>query len=39
MKRACPTCSGLGVIPVVNPPMPCPDCNGLGYIEVEMDDE
>lgn len=35
MKKECHTCMGLGIIPVMRPPMPCPDCNGLGYIEIE----
>ena len=34
MQKVCPTCLGLGLIPVVQPPMPCPDCNGQGVIEV-----
>ena len=37
MKKECSTCLGLGIIPVVQPPMPCPNCNGLGYIEVDFD--
>lgn len=40
MKKECPTCLGLGLIPVIKPiPMPCPDCNGLGYIEDEDEEE
>ena len=39
MKRECATCMGLGLIPVLSPPMPCPDCRGRGYIEIEEDDE
>ena len=42
MKKICATCLGLGIIPVIRPPMPCPNCNGLGYIEeieCENDDE
>lgn len=35
----CPTCLGLGLIPVIQPPMPCPDCNGNGYIEVSYDED
>lgn len=39
MNKTCETCLGLGIIPVVQPPMPCPDCNGLGYIEIKNEDE
>lgn len=39
MQKVCPTCLGLGLIPVVQPPMPCPDCNGLGTIEVSYDED
>ena len=40
MRKNCPTCLGLGLIPVIKPiPMPCPDCNGLGYIEIEDEDD
>lgn len=35
MRRQCPTCLGLGIIPVIQPPMPCPDCSGRGCIEEE----
>lgn len=31
-RKTCPTCLGLGLIPVFNPPMPCPDCGGSGFV-------
>ena len=39
MNKTCETCLGLGIIPVVQPPMPCPDCTGLGVVEVEFDSD
>jgi DnaJ-class molecular chaperone len=39
MRKECPTCLGLGLIPVLTPPMPCPDCHGLGYVEIEDEPE
>ena len=38
-KRQCPTCLGLGLIPVLRPPMPCPDCDGLGHVEENEDED
>ena len=38
MRIECPECLGLGIIPVLRPPMPCPKCNGNGYIEVDLDE-
>ena len=32
----CQTCGGLGLIPVLRPPMPCPDCNGKGYLILDI---
>jgi DnaJ-class molecular chaperone len=39
MRKECPTCLGLGLIPVLTPPMPCPDCHGFGYVEIEDEPE
>lgn len=32
-QKQCHSCLGLGLIPVITPPMPCPNCHGRGYIE------
>ena len=39
MRVRCSTCLGLGLIPVLRPPMPCPDCRGRGYVEVEDEED
>ncbi len=39
MRIECPECLGLGIIPVLRPPMPCPKCNGDGYIEINDEED
>jgi DnaJ-class molecular chaperone len=39
MRKECPTCLGLGLIPVLTPPMPCPDCKGQGYVDEDEDED